>query len=221
MKPPFSRIQAYLTILAWSLFCLPSVALDKEALLKSSFDLRLALGSFCESVYYPQSGYREIENVPGTTHALYLGFDAYVNNKLSLEPGVGICLSLGNLDNYGKEGGNVTFMPGVDIFCLIRYRFASDNFNVIAELGPSFIYFTEPESYYIDADPSDPLNGKDIYKKYDIALKPGLILQMGKHFQIGFAFPIGLTNVRKQYPELNVFGSGYFRSAQIQIGWTF
>ena len=82
--------------------------------------------------------------------------------------------------------------------------------------------FSEDTIYLIKDIPDlNPVMKNLVIGKYDIALKPGLILQMGKHFQIGFAFPIGLTNVRKQYPELNVFGSGYFRSAQIQIGWTF
>ena len=125
------------------------------------------------------------------------------------------------MDNNGKEGANVIVMPGIDVFFLIRYRFESGKCKLIAEVGPDFVYFTNPETYYINANPSDPLNGKDIYKKWDIAVKPGFMLQTGKHFQVGIEFPIGIRNIRKQYPEYNKDSRGYFRSLQFLVGWRF
>lgn len=221
MKGFLFQLSTLLTILTWGLFCVPSAAIENNSISKNSFELRLSLGSFCESVYYPQSGYRGIENVPGMTYALSLGFVTPLSHKLSVEPGIGINLSFGDLDNYGKEGGNILAMPGIDLFFMAQYHIELSNYMLIAELGPELLYFTESESYYIDANPLDPRNGKDIYQKWDIALKPGLVLQAGKHFLAGIEFPIGLRNVRKLYPEYNMDCRGHFRSMQVLLGWRF
>ncbi len=200
----------------------PLRASDYEELLKGALDLRLAFGSFSQSVHYPSTGYRGIEGTPGVSYALHLGYDFPINNKLSVEPGAGVSIREGDIDNYGKEGGNVDYISGLDAFCMARYRFESGNSRFIFELGPEFSWFTNPvATYYINPETDDWPGGKEKFKKWDIAIRPGIMLQTGKRFQIGCETYLGLRNVEKQYPEYHIEGSRHFFSTRIIIGWRF
>ena len=200
----------------------PILASDQDQPLNGALDLRISFGSFSQSVHYPSTEYRGIEGTPGLSYALHLGFDIPINNKLSVDPGAGLSVREGDIDNYGKEGGNVDYIPGIDAFVLTRYRFENGNCKLIFELGPEFSWFTDPvATYYINPETDDWPGGKEKYKKWDIAIRPGITLQTGKHFQIGCETSLGLRNVEKQYPDYHIEGSRHFFSTRIFIGWRF
>ena len=72
-----------------------------------------------------------------------------------------------------------------------------------------------------DPDPSDPLDGKEKFKRYDLGLQPSITFLRGKHFQWGFEGSIGLLNAMRQYPEYKRTGSVHMHYLAVTCGWHF
>ena len=88
-------------------------------------------------------------------------------------------------------GNDPDGMSLADVFVTARYHFESDGTRMVVGLGPALSIMTSADTYYVDADPSDPLDGKEKFKRYDLGLQPSITFLRGKHFQWGFEGSIG------------------------------
>lgn len=204
-------MKRYIHILSALLLSVAASAQEKAV--QSSFMIGAGLfgetGSSAENVF------------PGAVLRLSYGLDVKVSETWSVMPGAGYRIQLGEINHIGWVGGDPTGMEMADIFCQARYHFGSGGHSTVAGLGPQFSYMVLPDTYYIDADPNDPRNGKETFGKWDIALQPCIIFQRGKHWQWGFEASVGLRNMLRQYPEYNVSRTVRLHNLMLVCGWRF
>ena len=136
-------------------------------------------------------------------------------------PGAGIRAQLGDIRHFMSKGGDPDGMAMADVFVVGRYHLASDGTRIVVGLGPALSYMVSPDTYYIDADPTDPLNNKEKFKRFDLGLQPSVTFLHGKHFQWGFEGSIGLLNAMRQYAEYNRQGSIHLHYLAVTCGWHF
>lgn len=158
---------------------------------------------------------------PGAALRLSYGLDVRISEHWSVMPGAGIRTQGGPVDMMFAKGGDGGGMSMADVFCQARYHFASEGTKIVLGLGPQLSFMTHPDYYYRDADPSDPINGKERFKDKDIALQPSIVFQTGKHFQWGFDGSVGLLNMMRQYPEYNKTGNIHLMYLLATCGWRF
>lgn len=170
---------------------------------------------------FAESGQRGHEEFPGAVLRLSYGLDVRLNEKWSVMPGAGIRAQMGQINHIGWVGGDPDGMAMADVFCQARYHFEADGTKMAVGLGPQFSVMTTPDYYYVDADPSDPLDGKEKFKRCDIALMPSIVSQAGRHFQWGFEASIGLSNMMRQYPEYKTTGRIHLINVMFSCGWRF
>lgn len=170
---------------------------------------------------FSESGSMAKDVFPGALLRFSYGLDIKLNNDWSIMPGAGIRGQVGEINHLGWDGVNPDVMEMADFYCQARYHQQADGTRMIIGLGPQISYMTEPDTYYIDADPSDPLNGKEKFTRWSFSLLPSITFLQGKHFHWGFEASIGLSNSMKQYPELGRIGAIRFQSVALTCGWHF
>ena len=170
---------------------------------------------------FGETGNKASDVFPGAVLRLSYGLDVQLGDKWSMMPGAGIRTQLGEINHIGWVGGDPDGMSMADVFCQVRYHFESEGDKMVIGLGPQFSYMVSPDTYYIDADPSDLRNGKEKFKKWDIGLQPSIVFQSGKHWQWGFEASVGLRNMLRQYPEYNVAGSVHLHNIMFICGLRF
>ena len=111
---------------------------------------------------------------------------------LAREENPGLRAQLSQIDHFMAVGNDPDGMSLADVFVTARYHFESDGTRMVVGLGPALSIMTSADTYYVDADPSDPLDGKEKFKRYDLGLQPSITFLRGKHFQWGFEGSIGL-----------------------------
>ena len=148
-----------------------------------------------------ESGYLAREENPGAVLRLSYGLDIRLDDQWSVMPGVGLRAQLSQIDHFMAVGNDPDGMSLADVFVTARYHFESEGTRMVVGLGPALSIMTSADTYYVDADPSDPLDGKEKFKRYDLGLQPSITFLRGKHFQWGFEGSIGLLNAMRQYPE--------------------
>lgn len=159
---------------------------------------------------------------PGITLRVSYGLDCRFNDRWSFMPGAGLRAQVGDIRHLGWIGGDFDSMSQVDFFLTLRYHLPSDHGSrMVLGLGPALSYMIAKDTYYIDADPNDPLNGKEKFKHYDLGLQPSLTILRGKHFQWGFEANIGLLNALRPYPEYHRTGSIHLHYLTVSCGWRF
>ena len=168
-----------------------------------------------------ESGSQSYGNNPGAVLRLSYGLDVRLNEKWSIMPGAGLRAQLGDIRHFMWIGGDPDGMAMADVFVVGRYHFVSDGTRIVVGLGPALSYMVSPDTYYIDADPSDPLNNKEKFERFDLGLQPSVMFLHGKHFQWGFEGSIGLLNAMRQYPEYNRQGSIHLHYLAVTCGWHF
>ncbi len=168
-----------------------------------------------------ESGYLANEENPGAVLRLSYGLDIRFNDQWSVMPGVGLRTQLSQIDHFMAVGNDPDGMSLADVFVTARYHFASDGTRMVVGLGPALSVMTSADTYYVDADPSDPLNGKEKFKRYDIGFQLSITFLRGKHFQWGFEGCIGLLNAMRQYPEYSRTGSVHMHYIAVTCGWHF
>ena len=146
-----------------------------------------------------ESGYLAREENPGAVLRLSYGLDIRLDDQWSVMPGVGLRAQLSQIDHFMAVGNDPDGMSLADVFVTARYH----------------------DTYYVDADPSDPLDGKEKFKRYDLGLQPSITFLRGKHFQWGFEGSIGLLNAMRQYPEYKRTGSVHMHYLAVTCGWHF
>ena len=134
----------------------------------------------------------EREENPGAVLRLSYGLDIRLDDQWSVMPGVGLRAQLSQIDHFMAVGNDPDGMSLADVFVTARYHFESDGTRMVVGLGPALSIMTSADTYYVDADPSDPLDGKEKFKRYDLGLQPSITFLRGKHFQWGFEGSIGL-----------------------------
>ena len=158
---------------------------------------------------------------PGAVVRLSYGLDIPIEGSWSLMPGAGIRMQMSDIAHIGWCGGDGHALSYADVFCVARYHTEDNGQKVIFGIGPQLSIVTLPDTYYIDADPMDPLNNKETFKRYDLGLQPSVIFLKGKHWQWGFEASIGLLNAMVQYPEMHHTGSIHLHNVMIVGGWRF
>ena len=170
---------------------------------------------------FSESGSMAHDVFPGVILRFSYGLDIKINNDWSIMPGAGIRSQVGEVNHLGWIGGDPDTMGMADFYCQARYHLQADGTWMSIGLGPQISYMTEPDTYYIDADPNDPLNGKEKFTRWSFSIFPSITFLEGKHFQWGFEGNIGLSNSMKQYPQLKRTGSIRFQYIALTCGWHF
>jgi len=136
----------------------------------------------------------------GMAMKFFYGFDVFFNENFSVMPGVGY-RQLADVKDHGI-GSNPDWFTFLDVSMLMRYHFGTSGERFVLSLGPVYSYTLDADSYYIDADPSHGLNGKDKIKSFDVGICPGLAYEIGNHWRFGIEANLGLRNMKMEYPGL-------------------
>ena len=158
---------------------------------------------------------------PGAVLRLSYGLDIRLNNKWSVMPGAGVRSQQSDIRHVGWIGGDTDNMSMADVFVSARYHFELEGTHMVIGLGPALSFMLDRDTYYIDADPSDPRNGKEKFLRTDLGIQPSITFLHGKHFQWGFEGSVGLLNVMRQYPEYNMTGTVHLHYLAVTCGWRF
>lgn len=207
----FKRI---ILVMAAALLGLTLAAQENWKRLESNFQLGGGL--------FMESGYLANEQNPGLMLRLSYGLDIRFNENWSMMPGAGYRAQVGDIRHFGWKGGDPDGMTVADVFVIARYHGQeTDGSRFVIGLGPALSFMVSPDTYYIDADPGDPLSGKEKFNRYDLGLQPSVTFLRGKHFQWGVEANIGLLNAMRQYPENNCTGSIHLHYFALTCGWHF
>ena len=160
-------------------------------------------------------------NNPGLGLRVSYGLDVRLDDRWSVMPGAGLRDQLGDIRHYMWVGGDPDGMSMADFFVIGRYHFESEGDRIVVGFGPSVSYMVSKDTYYVDADPMDPLNGKEKFNRFDLAVQPSVMFLHGKHFQWGLEGSVGLLNAMRQYPEYRRTGSISLHYLALTCGWHF
>ena len=175
------------------------------------------LGVFVETT----DGRIDMDQEPGLALKLSYGLDIPVAGAWSTLPGIGLRVQAADIRHFGWDGGDPDGLLYADAFLLARYHMTpSSDSRIAIHFGPDFAYELSKETYYIDADPRDPLSGKRKYKPWDLGLMTGLTFEKGAHWQFGAEATLGLRNLLIQYPDLNP-GKRHFHTVVFTCGYRF
>ena len=164
------------------------------------------------------SGYGEC--VKGLATEFSFGLDIRLDDKWSVMPQIGHNIMFGDAWYLfrGYIGADYDVFSFYNAAVLGRYRLDD---GVAVGFGPA-IYITEgKDTYYIDADPSDPREGLVKIKPWDFGLRATLTKDYGKHWRLGALANIGLRNMLCQYPEYRVSGNTHLFSFCLTAGFRF
>lgn len=188
-------------------------AQEQGARKKLEHNIQLGAGVHFET----GSNAKSFHNV-GSGFQLSYGMDVSLSDKWSLMPGIGFrgCFSP---QSFLSKGGDFDGMAYADLSLSLRYHKPAS--NVIFGLAPVVSYMVVPDIYYVDADPSDPLNGKETFNRADFGVRPSMTFRHGRHFQWGVEAHIGVLNAMRQYPEYNRTGAISVHHVMLFCGWHF
>lgn len=164
------------------------------------------------------SGYGEC--VKGLATEFSFGLDIRLDGKWSVMPQIGHNIMFG--DAWYLFRGYIGADYDVYSFynASVLGRFKLDD-GVAVGFGPA-IYITEgKDTYYIDADPSDPREGLVKIKPWDFGLRAALTKDYGKHWRIGVLANVGLRNMLYQYPDVGITGHTHLFSLCFTAGFRF
>lgn len=195
----------------------PGVALAQENQSRKRLENNILLGGGL----FLESGSQSQGNNPGAVLRVSYGLDVRLNDNWSIMPGVVLRAQQGDIRHFMWEGGDPDGMAMADCFVVGRYHFESDGSRIVLGLGPALSYIVWPDTYFINANPITPLNGKEKFKRFVVGLQPSMMFLHGKHFQWGIEGGIGLLNAMRQYPEYNRSGSIHLHYLAVTCGWHF
>lgn len=172
--------------------------------------------------------------LPGHVSRLSYGLDIRMSGRWSLMPGAGLRVQTASLLGMFAIGGDVDMMAAADAFCVLRYHIPVGEDQIIIGLGPD-VSFLSKNTYYIDADPNDPRNGKPKFYRFDYGIQPSVTFRTGKHWQWGLEANFGLRNMRIPYElsyipswqpdaepaQVSVKGSTYLHTISLTCGFNF
>lgn len=134
------------------------------------------------------------------TTAFHVGYglNYYISPQWSVMPGVSLRVKtwLGEPKDGGESYNAVYF----DVPLLVQYHFGGNKREgVVVECGPVLSFLTDGDTYFYDADPWHPVNGKEEYKKFDLGIRPAVYYETG-HWRFGVQSHIGLLDTKCKYP---------------------
>lgn len=173
-------------------------AQDQGSRKKLEHNIRLGTGVAFET----GSNAKSYHNI-GPAVQLAYGLDMALTENISLMPEIGLRASMPFF--LFAVGADLDGMAYADLSLSLRYHKPAS--NVIFGLAPVVSYMVVPGTYYVDADPSDPLNGKETFNRADFGIRPSMTFRHGRHFQWGVEAHIGVLNAMRQYPEYNCTGA--------------
>lgn len=112
-------------------------------------------------------------------------------------------------------GGDYDTFEFIEVPLVARYHTKD---HVVFGLGPVFAFCTNNDTYYIDADPQSPLNGKPKIKDFYVGLQPSIVYQW-KHFALGIEATYGLMDVKLNHGLTT--GSKYLNQVMCSISYRF
>ena len=156
-----------------------------------------------------------------------------MNDRWSLMPGAGLRLQTVSLLGLFAIGADIDVMAAADAFCVLRCHIPVGEDQIIIGLGPDVSFFSK-DGYYIDADPTDPRNGKQKFHRFDYGIQPSITFRTGKHWQWGLEANFGLRNMRIPYEfsytpywpdaeqtHIKVEGTTHFHTVSLTCGFFF
>ena len=156
---------------------------------------------------YSQSGSRADIFTWGLAVNLSYGLDIRLDERWSLMPGIGARLLSQGILEPRAVGADHDDFNYYDLFLCARYRYEMEGTRFIVSLGPELSKEKFRDTYFLDADPSDPRNNVVKVKPYDFGLRPAWAVEVGRHWRFGVEGHIGLRNVLTQRSDLNLTGS--------------
>ena len=158
--------------------------------------------------------------VPGLATELSLGLDIRIDDKWSVMPQIGHNAMFGDALHLflGYIGEDFDVYSFYNATILGRYWFKDD---LAIGVGPAIYLTNGNDTYYIDADPSDPRNGLEKIKPWDFGIRAVLTKDCGKHWRIGALSNVGLRNMLYQYPEVGITGHTHLFSFCFTAGFRF
>lgn len=201
-----------ISIVLFAVLC--SVTINAQEVKKVTPVLEIGAGLSVEA----NSGYGEC--VKGLATEFSFGLDIRLDDKWSVMPQIGHNIMFG--DAWYLFRGYIG--ADYDVYCFynasILGRYKLDN-GVAVGFGPA-IYITEgKDTYYIDADPSDPREGLVKIKPWDYGLRVALTKDYGKHWRIGALANVGLRDMLYQYPDVGITGHTRLFSLCFTAGFRF
>lgn len=151
--------------------------------------------TFCDGAVH-KSFLRRIGVESGVGFRTDIPFD----EKWSFIPGVGI-----HAEQTAWRSNPI--MLQFDTFCSVGYNYKAGDKTVIISFGPNLSYVLVPTCYYIDADPTDLRNGKEIYNRLNVSARPEILIEGSGHWYHGFGMVIGLHNQHVQYDDFESYNS--------------
>ncbi len=138
----------------------------------------------------------QIDNTDNTGSSTGIGYSLgrFLRPDFSLTAGVALRYEVENMFDSldGADDDDYTF---VDFSVAARYHTGHWTFG----LGPVFSFCTRNDTYYIDANPTDPMNDKEKLHTFGLGLKPSVMYDLGRHFRLGVEGHIGLNDMRIDY----------------------
>ena len=158
--------------------------------------------------------------IPGLATEFNFGLEIRLDNKWSVMPQIGHNLMYGEVLHavLGYVGCDFDVYSFYNAAVLGRYRIKD---GMAVGFGPAIYITGNNDTYYIDADPSDPLNGRTKIKPLDLCVRTTLTWDLGEHWRIGALANIGLRNMMLQYPDIGVTGHTHLFSLCFIAGYRF
>ena len=143
------------------------------------------------------------------------GLNYFIKENISLMSGVSYYLST---ENFGdsKPGADDDYFEFVDIPLTAHFHIKDERGSLSFGFGPVLSINTNKDTYYVDADPTDRLNGKTKIKTFNLLLQPSIRYKY-KHLIIGAEGNIGTIDMIKHY-DGRIKGSKYIHSLVFTVG---
>jgi len=177
------------------------------------FHLRAGMGPFLESGTYKDN--------MGLAVRLSAGVEMKLAENWSVLAGAGIREQISDIAHFLWVGSDPDGLGGVDVHLAARYRINAGNSAFILGLGPQVTFVTEHDTYYVDHDPNDPIDGQRKFLPTDYGIQPSIYYELGKHWEFGVEGCIGLRNMRIQYPEHHRTGTTRMHTILFVAGFRF
>lgn len=152
----------------------------------------------------------------GVSAKLGYGVAYRFTEQFSVKTGIAQRLDMESpIKAYTYDGGDYDAFTFIEVPLVARYHTKD---HVVFGLGPVFAFCTSNDTYYIDADPQSPLNGKPKIKEFYVGLQPSIIYQW-KHFALGVEATCGLMDVKLNHGLTT--GSKYLNQVMCSISYRF
>ena len=188
---------------------LPIAALA-QAPARPTHQLQLGVGTF--DYAYPIAAYARLGLL---SSRLSYGLDIPVAASWSVMPEVGSKFCLMALFAPGAVGADFVLFSYWDFTVNARYHLPD---GVILGLGPMLSYTFHQDKYYVDADPTDPLNGLPKNTRVNVSLRPSVIFHSGRRWHLGAEAELGLNNAMVQYPQYHRTGCRHLHALRFVVG---